>query len=94
MKKRQKLLKPQLFIPPLRVADFVCSCCHVQPTCNDDHICGICKALGQSAEPDRRKAPKRGNNLTARFTKPIVHWLEEHHLIAPGEPEAIILKEK
>lgn len=34
----------------LRVEDFICSRCRVQATGEADRICGICKALGKTAE--------------------------------------------
>jgi len=73
----------KLIIPPLQVADFICRHCNVQATCDGDHICGICKAIGKSVEP--QKASRHEAGLAAMLAKPITHWFIEHHLIVLNE---------
>ncbi len=77
-RKQHKSIKP-----PLQIADFMCRHCRVQATRDDDHICGICKAVAKSAEP--QKAAPHEDSLAARFAKPITHWFMAHHLIVLNE---------
>lgn len=77
-RKQHKLIKP-----PLQIADFMCRRCRVQATRDDDHICGICKAIGKSAEP--QKAARHDRHLAARLAEPITHWFMAHHLIVLNE---------
>lgn len=78
--------------PPLQVADFICLRCRVQATCDEDHICGICKAFGKSVEPPTRNTSRRKGNLAA-LAMPIMIWLEGHHWIELNTAAAIIQKE-
>jgi hypothetical protein len=62
--------------PPLQVADFICRRCRVQPTRNDDQVCGICKAIGQSVEPET--VSWQEYFLAAKLTRPLALWFSEH----------------
>jgi hypothetical protein len=88
---RRKLIKP-----PLQVADFMCRRCRVQATRDDDRICGICKAVGKSVEPERRttNALRREAGLAAMLSNSIDKWFIEHHLISLNETLMPSAKEK
>lgn len=80
-----KRTTPKITGPPLQIDDFICRRCRVQATCDEDRICGICKALGQSAEP----APvwRREYLPAAKPTALIMRWLYSRHLIGLNELE-------
>jgi hypothetical protein len=83
---KEKQLKP--IKTPLRVADFMCRRCKVQPTGSCDRICGICHALGQSVEP--QTVSRQEYFLAAIPSKTIIKWLQSHHLFGLGELESPI----
>lgn len=86
-----KLNQQIVLKPPLQVADFICRRCRVQATRNDDHICGICKAIGMRVEPETR-ASRQEKNLVVMLATSIIEWLEGHHLIVLNEAAVTIVQ--
>lgn len=77
-------------IPPLQVEDFMCRHCLVQPTRNDDHICGFCKAFGKTAEP--KTVSRQANRLAAKLPKMLRLWCQDHNFFGLSKIEATVLK--
>lgn len=58
----------------LQVFDFICRRCRVQATGDNDHICGICKAMGKTSEPKTGNI-QRGILFNTIFTREVYFWL-------------------
>lgn len=65
----------------LLVSDFICRRCRVQATREVDHICGICKAIGKSAEPLTENVSWRDIMLSTEITREAFLWLKKRKLV-------------
>ena len=63
----------------LQVKDFICRRCRVQATREDDHICGICKAIGKSSEPLTENVSWRDLMLSTEITREIFFGLKSRN---------------
>ena len=57
----------------LQIADFTCVRCCDEATCDPDRICGLCRAIGQTAEPvsakqEQKRSLFRLENLRRLFS--------------------------
>ena len=62
----------------LQVNDFICRRCRVQATRENDHICGICKAIGKNSEPLTESVPRLDILLSTEITRETFLWLKRH----------------
>ena len=43
----------------LQIADFICVRCRDEATLDPERICGLCRAIGQTAEPTKAKKEEK-----------------------------------
>jgi hypothetical protein len=65
----------------LLVSDFICRRCRVQATCENDHICGICQAIGKSSGPITENVSWRDIMLFTEITRETFLWLKKRNLV-------------
>lgn len=67
---------PQNLKRNLQVKDFNCRRCRVQATCEDDHICGICKAVGKCAGPNAETISWQDLLLAPELSREVFLWFK------------------
>jgi hypothetical protein len=70
----------------LRLNDFICRQCRVQATRDEDHICGICKAIGMKAGPGPENISWRDILLSSEISRGIFLWFKRARPAIFGYP--------